>query len=190
MTSAELLATIKKQPIGFACGVICVICGALLYFRSDKIDDSKAEYEAKSTEAANILANVLNSEKLPAQVAEIQALSKEMDGRLIRAGQLAGNLQYFYKLEAETEVKLLDVRQSTPPKGGKSLYTGIPFNVAVQGSFKQVVAFLQKLENGPHFCHFSTLNFTKSAGGTGAGGSAGDLPGLTLTMNLELLGVP
>ena len=190
MTTADLLAMIKKQPVGFACGVICVLCAALLYYRSSKIEENRSENEAKSAEASKILANVRNSEKLPAQVAEIQDLAKELDGRLIRASQLAANLQYFYKLEAETEVKLLDVRQGSLPKGGKTLYTGIPFTVSVQGSFKQVLAFLQKLEDGPHFCHFSTVNFGKSVASAEAGKSGADLTGTTLSLNLELLGVP
>lgn len=191
MTGADLLAMIKKQPIGFACGVICLLCAALLYFRSDKIDESKAAYEAKSAEAAKILANVRNSEKLPVQVAEIQALSKDLDSRLVRASQLAVNLQYFYKLEAETEVKLLDVRQNGIAKGGKTLYTGISFSVSVQGTFKQVMSFLQKLENGPHFCHFTSVNFNKSGGGEAVRAGGGpDLSGLTISINLELLGVP
>jgi len=183
MTSADLLAMIKKQPIGVACGVICLVCAALLYFRSSKIDEYRAEYEAKSAEATKILANVRNSEKLPAQVAEIQALSKEMDSRLVRAGQLAVNLQYFYRLEAETEVKLVDVRQGALPRGGKSLYAGIPFTVSVQGSFKQVLSFLQKLETGPHFCRFTSVVFNKQDAGAGSAG-------VTLAINLELLGVP
>lgn len=183
MTSADLLALLKKHPIGSACGLLCVICAVLLYFRSSKIDESRTEYEAKSAEASSIMANVRNSEKLPAQVAEIQALAKELDGRLIRASQLAVNLQYFYKLEAETEVKLLDVRQGAMPRGTKTLYTPIPFNVSVQGSFKQVLSFLQKLENGPHFCRFSSVVFSKQDAGTGT-------PGVNLSVNLELLGVP
>lgn len=183
MNSAELVATFKKQPIGFACGAICVVCAVLLYFRGDKIEENQAEFKAKSAEATKILDNVRNSEKLPAQVAETQALAKEMESRLIRAGQLAVNLQYFYKLEAETEVKLLDIRQGTLPKGGKTLYMGIPFNVAVTGSFKQVLLFLQKLETGPHFCHFLSVNFVKAAGTSGTAG-------ITLTLNIELLGLP
>lgn len=190
MTSADLLAMIKKQPIGFACGLLCVICAALLYFRGGKIAEYRAAYEAKSAEATKILANVRNSEKLPAQVSEIQALSKEMESRLIRAGQLGVNQQYFYKLEAETEVKLIDVRQGNMPKGGKSPYAGIPFTVTVQGSFKQVLFFLQKLENGPHFCRFTSVVFAKqgtSGEATRAGAAAA---GINLNINLELLGVP
>lgn len=191
MTSADLLAMIKKHPIGFACGVICVVCAGLLYFRSNKIDEYRAEYEAKSAEATTILANVRNSEKLPAQVTEIQVLAKEMEGRLVKAGQLAVNLQYFYKLEAETEVKLVDVRQGNLPRGGKTTYTGIPFSVTVQGSFKQVFAFLQKLENGPHFCRFTAVVFSKQGGGSSeAGRPSPDTAGINVSLNLELLGVP
>lgn len=187
MSVADLLEKFKKHPVGFACGVICVVCAGLLYFRSSKIDEQQKEYEAKSAEATRILDNVRNSEKLPAQVAEIQALSKELDGRLIRAGQLAVNLQYFYKLEAENEVKLLDVRQGTPGKGGAALYVGIPYTVGVQGSYKQVVAFLQRLENGPHFCKFTAVSFAKPGGGAA---NAGGAASMTFNLNFELLGVP
>jgi Tfp pilus assembly protein PilO len=184
MTSADLIATIKKQPVGFACGVLCVILGALLYLRSSKIGESQAEYEAKSAEAAKILANVRYSDKLPEQVAEIQAATKEMESRLIRSGQLAVNLQYFYKLEAENEVKLLDVRQ-TPIKPSKALYIGIPYTVGVQGSYKQIVAFLQRLESGQHFCRFNNISFNKGGASAGAGGS-----NMTVNLTLELLGQP
>ncbi|MDI1250990.1 MAG: hypothetical protein PSV13_19165 [Lacunisphaera sp.] len=190
MTSADLLVLIKKHPIGFACGVVCLACAALLYFRGGKTEEYRAEYDAKSTEATRILANVRNSEKLPTQVAEIQVLAKEMESRLVRSGQLAVNLQYFYKLEAETEVKLVDVRQGNPPKGQKSLYAGIPFTVTVQGSFKQVLAFLQKLENGPHFCRFNAVVFAKQGGGGEGGRTVAGDAGLNLNINLELLGVP
>lgn len=189
MTFADLLAKFKKQPVGFVCGIICVICGVLLYFRSSKIGENQADYEAKSAEATKITANVRNAEKLPAQVEEIQALAKELDGRLIHASQLAVNLQYFYKLEAETEVKLLDVRQNGLPKGTKTLYLGVPFTVSVQGSFKQVLAFLQKLETGPHFCHFTSVNFGR-AGTSSEGKPTGADSVTTLNLNLELLGVP
>ena len=187
MTSADLIATLKKHPIGFACGAICLVCAGLLYVRSSKIDENQAEYEAKSAEKDKILANVRFAEKLPEQVAQIQGLTKELEGRLVHSGQLAVNLQYFYKLEAENEVKLTDVRQGNPIKGSKVLYVGIPYAISVQGSFKQVVAFLQRLENGPHFCRFTVMSFAKG-GGTAA--DAGGATSMTVTLNLELLGVP
>jgi hypothetical protein len=185
MTSADLVASVKKQPVGFGCGVLCIVLGALLYFRSSVIDEKQTEYETKSAEAAKILSNVGISKNLPEQVAEIQAFAKEMESRLVHAGQLAVNLQYFYKLEAENEVKLLDVRQNSIPRGAALSYVGIPYNLTVQGSYKQVLAFLYRLENGRHFCRFSAVNFVKSTGSEGAAQNV-----VTLTLNLELLGQP
>jgi Tfp pilus assembly protein PilO len=191
MNTAALIALIKKQPIGFGCGVLCLVFAMLLYFRSSKTGESQAEYDAKSAERTQILANVRNSEHLREQVAEMQAHAKEMESRLIHAGQLAVNLQYFYKLEAENEVKLMDVRQGTLGRGAKALYMGIPYSVTVQGSYKHVLAFLQRLEAGTHFCHFKTATFGKLVGGSdGLADSSGANATMNLSLNIELLGTP
>ena len=188
MTSADIIARIKKQPVGFACGVICLLSAGWLYFRGGEIAKRQVEYGAKSAEATKVISNVSISKNLPEQTTEIQAFSKELEGRLVRAGQLAVNLQYFYKLEAENEVKLLDVRQNPLPRNNKNLYTGIPYNVNVQGSYKQVLAFLHRLENGRHFCRINSATFNKSTGSSEDSAQAST--GMTLSLNLELLGQP
>ena len=185
MTFADILARIKKQPVGFACGLICVLCAGWLYYRGDEFDQRQAALRAISEKATVIKSNVGFAKNLPEQVAELQASAKELEGRLVRAGQLAVNLQYFYKLEAENEVKLLDVRQNPLPKGAKGSYVGIPYNVNVQGSYKQVIAFLQRLETGKHFCRINSATFTKLLGS-----AEGVAPGMTLALSLELLGQP
>jgi hypothetical protein len=181
MTSTDLVALLKKHPIGVGCGLISIVCGVLLYVRAGNIASTQAELEARSAEAAKMITNVRNAKGLPEQVAEIQSLSKEMEGRLMKAGQLAVNLQYFYKLETETEVKLVDVRQNSFPRNTKTLYAGVPFNVSVQGSFGHVTDFLNHLENGRHFCRINTANYSKISG---AGND------IALSLNLELLGQP
>lgn len=186
MTFADIIARIKKQPTGFACGMICLLCAGWLYYRSDEIDHRQAELKTTAEKAAVIKSNVGFAKNLPEQVAELQVSTKELEGRLVRAGQLAVNLQYFYKLEAENEVKLLDVRQNPLPKSVKSLYVGVPYNVNVQGSYKHVMAFLQRLERGRNFCRINSATFTKSALASGEGASTG----MTLALTLELLGLP
>lgn len=183
MTSADLVALLKKHPIGFGCALLSIVCGVILYLRSGNIAAGQAELEARSAEAAKMAANIRNSANLSEQLAEIQAHSKELEARLLKASQLAVNLQYFYKLETENEVKLVDVRQGTLPKNVKTPYVGIPFSVSIQGSYSQVMAFLGRLQNGRHFCRINTANFTKVSGGTG-----GAL--VSLSLNLELLGQP
>ncbi len=188
MTFADIIARVKKQPVGFAFGLICLLSGGWLYFRSGEIDKLQADYEAKSSERAIIVSNVGIAKNLPEQVTEMQGFTKELEGRLVRAGQLAVNLQYFYKLEAENEVKLLDVRQNPIPKSAKGPFVGIPYNVNVQGSYKQVMAFLQRLENGRHYCRITTATFTKSSGASE--GPQQSSMGMTLALSLELLGQP
>jgi Tfp pilus assembly protein PilO len=185
MNASTIVAAIKKYPIGFTCGAIGLICAVLIYFTSSTIDSKQAEYETKAAEAAKILANVRNSNGLEKEVAEIQALTKEMDSRLVHAGQLAVNLQYFYKLEAENEVKLGDVRQNavSPTRAAKNLYIGVPYNVNVTGGYKQVMAFLYRLEAGRHFCRFNTVGISKSPGGIPA-------DAMSLSLSIELLGTP
>jgi Tfp pilus assembly protein PilO len=184
MTSADLVALLKKHPIGFGCALLGIACGAVLYLRSGNLAASQAELEAKSAEVAKMTANIRNSSNLPDQVAEIQALTKEFEGRLLKASQLAVNLQYFYKLETENEVKLIDVRQGSLPKNAKTIYQGVPFIVSVQGTYVQVMNFLNRLQNGRHFCRINTTNFTKTA----VAGTSGSLVNLSIT--LDLLGQP
>lgn len=183
MTSADLVALLKKHPIGFGGALLCLVCGVILYLRSGNIATAQAELEAKSAEAAKMAANIRNSGNLSEQLAEIQAHSKALEGRLLKAGQLAVNLQYFYKLETENEVKLIDVRPGTVPKNGSSPYIGVPFTVSVQGSYAQVMNFMGRLQNGRHFCRITTANFSKVT--AGASNSL-----ISLSMNLELLGQP
>ena len=121
MNSAGLTAIFKKQPIGFSGAVLGLVLAGLLYVRSDQIAENQAIADAKAAEAAQMLSNTRHAEGLTKQVDQMQAFGKEVENRLVRSGQLGINLQYFYKLEAENEVKLLDVRQGLPGNPGAGL---------------------------------------------------------------------
>jgi len=184
MTSAELSTNLKKHPIGVTCLVVAIACAIAIYLRAGNIAASQAENEARTAEANRMVNNVRNSTNLPEQATELETLRKEFDSRLMKAGQLAVNLQYFYKLESETEVKLVDVRQNSLPRNGAKTYVGVPFVVNIQGSFAQVTQFLSRLENGPHFCRINSATFGRAGSETDAAA------GVTLALNLEILGQP
>lgn len=184
MTSADLVALFKKHPTGFGCALLSIVCGVILYLRSGSIAAGQAELEARSAEAAKMAANIRNSANLSDQLTEIQGHTKELEGRLLKAGQLAVNLQYFFKIETESGVKLVDVRQGSLPKTAKAAYQGIPFTVSVQGSYSHVMNFLNRLQNGRHFCRINTATFSKTPDVATAGGL------VSLSLNLELLGQP
>lgn len=192
MTGADLVALIKKQPVGVACGLVSLVCVALYFLRDSAIEEYTIAGEQRAAEAAKILANVRNSSGLQEQVTEMQAATKEMSTRLLRENQRALNLQYFYRLEAETGARLVDVRQGSIPSArgaAAATFVGIPFVVSVEGSFKQTMDFLKKIESSPSFTKFNSINFARVSTGDGAGRSAGP-SSISMTMNIDLLGQP
>ncbi|MBI5426509.1 MAG: hypothetical protein HZA32_20730 [Opitutae bacterium] len=195
MTGADLLALVKKQPIAFACGLLALLCGVALYFRSDAVDEAQRLFEEKDKESQKIALNARHTTGLAEQVQEIQAGAKQLESRLVHAGDLANNLQFFYRLENETGVKLIDVRQNSLPtpkaNAPKTLFIPVSFSLTLQGSYAQVWAFIRRVETGPHFVRFDRLTVSKleGAGRSEAGVGAG-LDQMNAVFTVELLGTP
>lgn len=193
MTGADLLALVRKQPVAFACGVAIVAAAAALFIRGDAVDQAQTEFQNKERELQKIDLNVRATAGLAEATAEMTEAGSRFDARLIRAAQLANNLQFFYRLEKETGLQLVDVRQLPIPAAkrgeARGAFAPVPFAVTVQGTFAQVHDFLRHLEAGPHFLRFTHVALTKSAtGGESGVGPAGGL--LSGSINLEMLGTP
>ncbi len=184
MTGADLIILLKKHPIGVACGIVSLIGGVTIYLTSDTIDTTKQQLDEVTQQSEAMASNVRNSTGLVQQTEAIQQAAKQLESRLVKANQLATNLQYFYRLESDTGVKLTDVRQNQAGRPGGSLFIGIPYVVTMQGNFKQVLEFLQRIENGKYFAKYTSISFNKAAGDTTAGGL------LSVSMSIELLGTP
>jgi len=189
ISNEQVVAALKKNPVVTAAVIICVGLALAYYFRSDLIAAATARLDERTKEGQRLAANIKNSAQLPEQVARVSAATKEIDGRLVRVDSLANNLQYFYKLEADTGVKLLDLRQTTDP--GRTAKTGripVGFVVTLHGEYPQVLDFLRRVESGAHYCRVRVANMTPYDAGAGSSGLRTDA--VKLTLNLELLGVP
>lgn len=190
MTSADLIALVKKHPIAFACGLVVVLAGVWLYFDSGSIEAAQAAFNQKDQESRKIAANARATHGLAEQTEEMQAGMKQMEARVLRVADLANNLQVFYRLEAETGVKLVDARQNplVKPKAGapKTIYVAVPFTVMIQGNYAQVWSFLRRLETLPQFVRGNKLTLTKvESPGPGVAPDA-----MTANFTLEMLGTP
>jgi hypothetical protein len=185
MTTQELVGTIKKNPISVGCAVVGCAMIALIFFRGELIPEAETALTQKSTEGEKIRANIQYSTQLKEQFESLTAANKEIESRLVRASQLSTNTQYFYKIESETGVKILDLRQTTPStvaKPAKGSFIPVVFSVSVQGELKQVLEFLRQIENGVHYAR--VLQATCS------GNTSNRAAPLVLALNLELLGTP
>ena len=187
ISKEQVIAFVKKNPIGFGCGALCLALAAAMYYRADLVPASEAELEQQATEAERLAGNLKNAAQLQEQLDAMIVAGKQVEARLVHPGDLAKNQQYFFKLEAETGTKI-DCRQNPLPaeEDRKTLYLSVPYSVTVQGDYAQVLSLLRRLENGTSYCR--VLGATLAAGAAGAGDAA-NVP-LTLVLNLELLGQP
>jgi hypothetical protein len=191
MAAEPVITTLKANPISVACGALALTLAVGIYLRSGRLPESEALLEQKVTQGERIDANLKNGVQLADQYAAISAARKEIEARLIRPDELAKNLQFFYKLEADTGTKLVDLRQNVLVPGkaggkGKTAYTGIVYAVAVRGDYSRLLDFLRRLESGQRYCR--VMSATLIGVSNGVEGSRGN--DLTLNLGLELLGQP
>lgn len=200
LSNEQVVAAVKKNPMITGCVALSVLLIAAIYYRSDLIPNATDELKKKSAEGERLALNIKNAAQIGEQLQTLTEANKEIDTRLVRVGQLASNLQYFYKLEADTGVKLIDLRQIAPStrtgkEKEKSVYQPIVFNLTVQGPYTQVYDFLRRLESGTHYCSIVTSSFAPAAGGngesnSGAGNGLLRSDSVSMVLSLELLGMP
>ncbi|HEY0946569.1 MAG TPA: hypothetical protein VGD81_14925 [Opitutaceae bacterium] len=199
LTGQDLAAAFKKRPISLGSALAALVFGAATYYRSAAVPEMESLLEQRTTEGERLKNNIKYSALLDDQLAALMAANRDIQERSVRPVERAKNYQYFYKMEADTGVKLLDLRQmelpaaggarpGTPPKGPKPTYVGVPYSVAVQGTYPQVLNFLRRLESGLHFCRLLNASVS-TARNQNETTDSGPTP-ITLSLTLELLGTP
>jgi Tfp pilus assembly protein PilO len=195
MNTKVISAWLKKHPFAAACvGLSLVLLGAY-FFRQDAVPQSETLLADRTAESRRLKSNITNSASLKEQVAALEEASRKVDQRLVRLADLAKNQQYFYKIEAETGVKITDLRPggaassaaAKPPAGVKKHYSSVPYSCSVQGTYTQLLSFLRKVEEGEHFQRILTATVSM-AGGSGEDDAAAADPTLSLSINIEFLG--
>lgn len=187
MTGRELIGLGRHRPFIASCVALGLGLVATLYFRAGLVPEAEAELAQKTAEADKHVANVTHSAQLKDQLAALVAARQEVDARVIRAGQLGINYQYFYKIIAESGVKQVDLRQApvvpaAATKASKAGFVPVAFTVVVQGDFRQVLHFLRLLDSGARYGRVAAATVSQVAGERGGA--------ILLSLNLELLGQP
>lgn len=188
MSNVNFVDLIRRNPLRIACGVLSLMAVVGTYLAYTWLEDTGKDLEQKRTQGELLAANVRNSAQLNEHLDALTAAGAKIQGRLVQADELATNLQYFYRLETESGVKLIDLRQTTtgePAKAttkGKKPSPSVGFALSLEGDYASLIDWLRRLENGPYFCRVMTA-------GVGAPLPDRTAP-LVLTLTLELLGQP
>jgi len=187
ISNNQLFSMVRGNPILVGCIVVCAALGAGIYYRSDVLPERQQALEKMTSEGRRLALNVRNGTQLSEQMAALTSARAEIEQRMIRKDELATNLQYFYRLESETGIKLVDLRQGTSVSGASTVAKGsafspVLFNVSVQGEFPVLIDFLRRLENGANYAR--VVQASTAANPPGRSGP------LLLQLSVELLGQP
>lgn len=187
---SSVIAAIKKHPIGFGAGVLAIVLGVFSYFRLSSTGDLQTRLDDVAGQGAKLENNLRYSARLDEQLLAMETAIAEINRRAINPTQLATNLRYFYQLESELGLKLLDLQQvrivETPQK---TEYRYVAYSVAVEGRYDQLLKFIRRIESGERYIRITSSNLVSSP--VSAEGDADPLnPPLTLSLTLHVLGRP
>ena len=151
----------KKYPVGTVSAVIFLLVTGGVMFRNSSRSRIQEELEQNNAQARRIEANIACSAQLEEQLNAMEKANALISSRLVNPQDLAVNLQYFYKLETETGIKLIDARPAasltpTRPPAMNGGYRPVQYTVSLQGSYLRVLTFLRKLEQGACYCRIAT----------------------------------
>jgi len=154
MNTDSIKALFRKYPTGFIASSVAIVVLGLFFYRHEALAEMQAEVEQSTSDGQRQATNVNYASMLDPQLQAMEVANTNVASRLINPNDLANNLQYFYKLESEAGVKLLNTPQpaSQNIKAAKGLYVPVQYTVSVQGSYSQVLTFLRKLEQGVYYC--------------------------------------
>jgi len=177
---SRLAALIRRYPLVTVCLVLILLLGAANYFLRQSQAALAASHDTVRRNGEDMLLSLSGLSRVSAEFASVKEATDFIDANLIREGDLAENLGYFYQLETVSRVRLSQLSQlSSQPAAADAPFIAIPFSIRASGTYRQVVRFLHELESGPRLCRVTTYSLTGS----------GDEQ-VQLDLSLEMLGRP
>lgn len=177
MNTQELINKLKAYPFAVGSFILAIVCGLVVYFRSDELPKLEDQLSKLDKEYNVIKFNELNAANIENDLEIATKLDEEIRSRLMDKDQKTQNVSYFYNLEEATGVVMNDPVQvggerviASAPRRGKrggkdkkddgalKLFSEIEFRVEIEGSFTQVMTFLYELRTGKYFSRIKTFN--------------------------------
>ena len=185
MNLAGTIESLRSNLPGVALGGLVLLLGAASFWRSDALEAAEKQLATKQVLANRLGRNVKQAVQLPEQAAALTAARQTIEARILRGAEIGPHSEFFYRLEREAGVKLTELRpQPAPPspKGAAPRLVPVPFTVSLQGSWPQLLGFLELLEADDRYVRVQTMSVVANP--------ANRQEALSATVALELLGRP
>ena len=186
----DLLEFVRRYPIGVVCALVGAIMLGGFFIRNSRVDELSEQVKQVEDQGRIILNDIRNATGLAEHYATLRAATKDLESRLLQVNERARNQQYFYRLESDAGVKEVSL-QATSAGGdskaaGRRSYSPIGYTITVEGEYRRVLNFIGRLETGQCFYRLDSASIFRR----GDGGATGLAAPATVTLNLELLGLP
>lgn len=173
---------VKRHPVPVGCAGLTLLLLVALYFRFGNLSEVQIRLEEREKTLSKLVENVKFSAQLDTQLASLEAANGTLQAGALRSGELARNQQLFYRLEVDSGVKILDIRQQPlplPAKGAApTVYVPITFSLSIVGEYAQIMKFLKNLERGATVSRLVAATIGQPMEG-----------GQTVSLTVELLGL-
>ncbi len=149
---ASVLSSYRFSTISIAAALAAIAFG---YYRSATTDEIGVKIDEQRSALGNLKLNITSAQKITDHIAILDQNLEKIKPRIAQGENYALNLQYFYKLEAESGVKITNISKSDDSKGAKTQKIGTAFNISVEGAYHNTLKFMALAEK---FLYFGRIN--------------------------------
>ena len=164
--------SMRQYPVLFVCGGVVLLLLVLLFMRGPKVNQYDAALAELDVKWRNIQTNLERSTQLEQEIEAIESGLERIRGRLMSVEDVAVNYEFFYGLERDSSVTLVQFSQDKAsdgealPIGRKSLrhFSVIPYDLQMRGTLPQLLAFVESLERQDYIVRIDLLRITRPLG--------------------------
>jgi hypothetical protein len=167
MKLAGTVESLRSNLPGVALGGLVLLLGAVSFWRGDALDAAEQQLAAKQAAANRLGRNAKLAAQLPAQATALAAARQAIEARILRGAEFGPHAEFFYRVEREAGVKFGELRpQPLPssPKGAAPRVVPVPFTLSLQGSWSQLLTFLELLESDDRYVRVQAVSITANPG--------------------------
>jgi hypothetical protein len=136
----------KRHRVAVIAGFLAVVMMGIAFVRSSTIVEQEARWQTMTRQITVMDANVRHAHGLQEQVEQLEEALREMETKLFDPDARALNTNFFYQLERNANVRVLQARQGAYSGGSaSSQYATVEFVLVVEGDFTALLDFLYQL---------------------------------------------
>jgi hypothetical protein len=174
----------KRHPFGAACTALAaLLAGASVWLHYD-LEELTVRQTELAREGNTMLVMIARGAQLRSELTATRAATQRITENLVVEKNIPDNFWYFYKIEQDTDARLVELQQHPAllqESGGPTSYKQVPYSLKFSGSFPAVISALQRLETGPRLGRIDALRLQRGDPASG---------GVVLQLDFELLGFP